>query len=55
MQRVPRLVPSKTSFFICDVQERFRDIISNFPTVIRSAKMLVSMIDVLLLLLLTNY
>ena len=41
LARVPRLVGGTTGVLICDVQERFRGLIHNMPSVIRSAGMLV--------------
>ena len=39
--RIGRLVPSETALFVCDVQERFRPIISGFPAVIDTSKRMV--------------
>ncbi|EIE24735.1 Isochorismatase hydrolase [Coccomyxa subellipsoidea C-169] len=38
---IGRLLPSRTSLFICDVQERFRTTIKGYPAVIDSARRLV--------------
>lgn len=38
---IGRLVPSETTLFVCDVQERFRPIISGFPAVIDTSKRMV--------------
>lgn len=37
-QRVGKLLAEKTVFFECDIQERFRDLIYNMPSVISTAK-----------------
>lgn len=37
-RRLGKLVPSNTVFFLCDIQERFRDLIYNMPAVISTAK-----------------
>ena len=39
--RIGRLSPASTALFICDVQERFRPIISGYPAVIDTAARLV--------------
>ncbi|CAM9301153.1 unnamed protein product [Pylaiella littoralis] len=39
-QRVGKLLAEKTVFFECDIQERFRDLIYNMPSVISTAKFL---------------
>ncbi|CAM9930495.1 unnamed protein product [Scytosiphon promiscuus] len=40
-RRLGKLVPSNTVFFLCDIQERFRDLIFNMPAVISTAKFMV--------------
>lgn len=37
-RRVGKIVPSKTVFFACDIQERFRDLIHNMPAVISTSR-----------------
>lgn len=39
-RRIGRLVPSNTALLLCDIQERFRDVIWHFPQVVRVAKLL---------------
>lgn len=40
-RRLGKLLPSSTAFFVCDVQERFRDLIFNMPAVISTARFLI--------------
>ena len=35
-----RLIPNETVFLECDIQEKFRKHIMNFPTVVHNAKRL---------------
>ncbi|CAL8467777.1 g7315 [Coccomyxa elongata] len=39
--RIGRLLPNRTSLFVCDVQERFRSTIKGYPAVIDTARRLV--------------
>ncbi|POY71230.1 hypothetical protein BMF94_5542 [Rhodotorula taiwanensis] len=41
MSRIHRLVPSKTAFFACDLQERFRLIVHSYPSVLKTAEKMV--------------
>jgi hypothetical protein len=41
-RRIVRPKPESTVFMLCDVQERFRDLIFKFPSVVQSASTLVS-------------
>jgi hypothetical protein len=36
-----RLTPATTTFFLCDIQERFRDLIHQYPSVIATAEKMV--------------
>ena len=40
-KRVGKLVPQQTSFMLCDIQERFRDLIWHYPAVINTATFMV--------------
>lgn len=42
VRRVGKLQPAHSVFLLCDIQERFRDVIWHFPQVIRTAKLLTS-------------
>ncbi|GAA5891917.1 hypothetical protein JCM8208_002935 [Rhodotorula glutinis] len=37
-RRVTKVVPGKTAFFLCDIQERFRLVIHAYPSVIQTAE-----------------
>ncbi|KPV77980.1 uncharacterized protein RHOBADRAFT_64299 [Rhodotorula graminis WP1] len=37
-RRVAKVVPGKTAFFLCDIQERFRLVIHAYPSVIQTAE-----------------
>ncbi|MEW5298299.1 MAG: hypothetical protein WDW38_000975 [Sanguina aurantia] len=39
--KIGRLVPAKAALFVCDIQERFRPIITGYPTVIDTAKRMI--------------
>ncbi|KAL8286208.1 hypothetical protein RQP46_004696 [Phenoliferia psychrophenolica] len=41
MSSVVKLVPSRTAFFVCDIQERFRTAIHAYPSVIATAEKMV--------------
>jgi hypothetical protein len=38
---VSRIQPGKSTFFLCDIQERFRPLIHRFPTVVSKSNVLV--------------
>merc|ERR1712093_416099 len=38
VRRVAKVVPGKTAFFLCDIQERFRLVIHAYPSVIQTAE-----------------
>lgn len=40
--RIGKLTPENTALFVCDIQERFRPLITGMPAVIDGAKRLVS-------------
>eukprot|EP01116_Phalansterium_solitarium_P000425 TRINITY_DN1027_c0_g1_i3.p1 TRINITY_DN1027_c0_g1~~TRINITY_DN1027_c0_g1_i3.p1 ORF type:complete len:203 (+),score=21.84 TRINITY_DN1027_c0_g1_i3:465-1073(+) len=42
MSSVGRLVTRSTTLLVCDIQERFRPLIQNFPAVVHSSKTLIS-------------
>jgi hypothetical protein len=39
--RIGKLAPASSALFVCDIQERFRPLISGFPAVIDAAQRLV--------------
>ena len=39
-RRIGKLNASNTVFLLCDIQERFRDVIYHFPQVVHTAKLL---------------
>lgn len=39
--RVGRLAPGETALLVCDVQDRFRPIISGFPAVVDTSRRMV--------------
>lgn len=41
VRNIGKLVPGKTVMLVCDVQERFRDIIHGFPSLVKTAQMMV--------------
>jgi len=45
MKSVGKLVPSSTCFLLCDIQERFRPLIYNMETVIRTSRLLTQVSD----------
>ena len=40
-----RLVPSETALLVCDVQERFRPVISGFPALVDTSRRMVRLQD----------
>jgi len=42
MSLVRKIHPQRTALFLCDIQERFRDVIFAFPSVIATAKKMVT-------------
>jgi len=47
VSKVGRIRPHSTAFFLCDVQDRFRDLISFFPSVIHVGSTMVKAADTL--------
>ncbi len=39
--RIGKVLPSNSALFICDVQERFRPLISHYPTVLDTARRMI--------------
>lgn len=39
--RLGKLLPTSTALFVCDIQERFRPIISGFPAVVDTSRRMV--------------
>ncbi|KWU46769.1 Isochorismatase hydrolase [Rhodotorula sp. JG-1b] len=39
--RIHRLVPSRTAFFLCDLQERFRLVVHSYPSVLATAEKMI--------------
>lgn len=37
MKSLGRLIPSKSSLFLCDMQEKFRPMISYFPQIVQNS------------------
>ena len=44
--RLGKLPPEETALLVCDVQERFRPVISGFPAVIDTSRRMVSLLYV---------
>lgn len=49
-----KLTPVETALFVCDVQERFRPLISGYPAVIDTSRRMVSLLYVYPKILLAN-
>jgi len=45
--KIGKLIPQRTTFFLCDIQERFRPLIYHSETIIHTARYLTSVADVL--------
>ncbi|KAG8969982.1 Isochorismatase domain-containing protein 1 [Tulasnella sp. 419] len=45
--RVIKIIPNRTAFFVCDIQERLRDTIANFPHVVSTSVKMVRMAGIL--------
>ena len=41
-----KLVPRTSALFVCDVQEKFRPVITGYPTVVDTAERMVSTWDI---------
>jgi len=47
LARVVKVIPNRTAFLVCDLQERMHELIPNFPPVVNTAAKMIRMAEVL--------